>query len=336
MRETIGFINTPTLRTSPAGITRVNEEHPHSYSFGLVSDVLAQLIERPVTMLASLLATYNRSLADARQIFQGDGSASVYCFFNKMFADLVVGVLLEACLLSRQFLEFTFGGSGLLLLQILSAMLELPAIVLDRLTAKILPVAVGGQIDDAQVYSQHAFKIDWLRSFLLTRGEQVELAFDVAQVTFPALALQQFKLSPAGREGDPHPTVYRPEADFLPFQMVGQDATIKGNRSLWLERAPDFPVDLIGIRNLREAPDDDLGAQREHLPRVSIRQLVQLELTERIVFPRLRANVIAGSIRHFECFAKRVRLIGRRQEFQLGDQLHRTSVLHFTIEKEQG
>lgn len=336
MRDTIGSIDTTTLRTSPAGITRVNEDHPHPYSFGLVSDVLAQLVERPVTMLASLLATYNRFLADARQIFQGDGSTSVYCFFNKLFADLVVGVLLEACLLSRQFLEFTFGGFGLLLLQILSAMLELPAIVLDRLTAKILSVAVGGQIDDAQVYSQHTFKADWLRSFHLTRGKQVELAFDVAQVTFPALALQQFKLSPAGGERDPHPTVYRPDGHFLPFEVVGQDATIEGNSSLRLERSPDFPVDLIGIRNLRDAPDDDLGAQMEHIPRVSIRQLVQLELTERIVFPRLTANVVAGSIRHFESFAKRVRLIGRRKKFQLGDQLHRTSVLHFTIEKEQG
>ena len=328
MRETIGFINTPTLRTSPAGITRVNEDHPHPYSFGLVSDVLAQLIERPVTMLASLLATYNRSLADARQIFQGDGSASVYCFFNKLFADLVVGVLLEACLLSRQFLEFTFGGSGLLLLQILSAMLELPASVLDRLTAKILSVAVGGQVDDAQVYAQYTCKVDWLRRFHLTRGEQVELAFEAAQVAFPALALQQFKLSPAGRKGDPYPAVYGPDGHFLPFEMVGQDPTIEGDRSLCLERAPDVPVDLIRIRYLRDTADDHLGAQMEHLPHVSIPQLVQLELTERLVFPRLTAEGIAGTIRHFERFAKRLRLIGRRQEFQLGNQLHRTIVLY--------
>ncbi len=110
LREAVGSIHTTTLRTSPAGITRVNEDHPPPYSFGLVGDVLAQLIERPVTMLASLLATYNRSLADARQIFQGDGSASAYCFFNKLFTDLVVGVLLEACLLPRQFLEHRVEG----------------------------------------------------------------------------------------------------------------------------------------------------------------------------------------------------------------------------------
>ena len=211
-------------------------------------------------MLASLRAT-NRSLADTTQIFQSDSPASVLRFSNKLLADRVVGMLLESCLPSREFLEFTFGRLGLFLLKIPPAMLKSEPVSLDIRPAEIFPVAVGGDIDNAQIHAQHALRINGRQRFNLTRGEQIELALDEAQVTFPASPAQQFELPLSSRKRDVLPAPNRPDRDFFALKVIGQNAVVESNRPVGLEGALDRVVTLVSVGHFGDAAHHDLGSR---------------------------------------------------------------------------
>jgi hypothetical protein len=254
-------------------------------------DELSQLVERPVALLASLRAT-NRSLADTAQIFQSDRPASVLRFLNKQLADGVIGVFLKTGLLSGELLEFAFGGPGLFLLQVLSAMFKNAAITLDICAAEILPSAVNSEVQNAQVYAQNSFHVHCFGRLHLTCHQQIKLAFDIAQVTLPPLTAQQLQLPFSRREGDPLTAVYCPNGDFLPFEMIGKNAAVKPDRSLGLEPALPFLVKLISVGNFGITAHNDLRAQPKPIQHLSIGQFVQIELAKGSMLPGLLADVL--------------------------------------------
>lgn len=318
----------PALGTSPACVLWIDEHNRHACPFGFVSDALAKLVKRPVSMSRSLLAS-NLCLTNALQIFKSNCPVSVLRFFNETLTDNVIGVLLETCLLSRKFFEFAFGGLGLFLLQVLSAMLKDAAVAFNVLPAEILPIRSGGYVHNAEINAKNPININRLRCFNIANSKQVELAFDITQVTFPTLPTQQFQLPCTSREGNTLPTVYRPDRNFLRFQFVGKNAIIKGDCPVWLERPLCLAVNPIGIGDLRDATDNYLRCQLEHLLDVVIGEFMQGKLTKGFVFPRLITDVVASSIRHFKSFMKRARLFGRWKEFQLSNQFHISSVSLF-------
>jgi hypothetical protein len=77
---------------------------------------------------------------------------------HNAFADAVVDVVGEAPLFAREPLQAAFGPLSALLLQLLP---ESPVAVSDRVEvlARVgLAIRVGGDVDDAQVYSQKAVR----------------------------------------------------------------------------------------------------------------------------------------------------------------------------------
>lgn len=328
MRDTVGFIHTGAGRTGPGRIARVNQQNRDAGSFGFVADQLSQLVERPVAVPASLRAT-NRSLADTAQIFESDCPASVLRLLDKPLADRVIGMLLKTCLLPGQLLEFASGRPGLFLLESATAMLKNAPISLNVCPAEIPAIRIGGEIDNPQIHPENSLHLHRPGCFYVTGNEQIKLPFDVTQVTLPALTPQHFQLPRPGREADPLTTVYRPDRDFLPFQMVRKNAAVKGNRSMGLEPAPGFAVHLVSICHFGDATHNDLRRQLKQAPCVSVGQFVQSELAKGFVVPRLITDVVADSIRPFKRFAQCIRLFRRRKEFDLRSQFHNRIVPAF-------
>lgn len=300
---------------------RVDQNDRDPRPFGLVGDVLPELVERPIGMFRSLLAFY-RSLTDATQIFQGNGSVSVIRNLYDPFANEVIGYFLEASLPTGNFLEFPFGRFRLLLLQILSAMSKSAAIHFDGGTTKAAPVTIRGNIHDPQIHSQNPLHLHAGGSLHLANRAQIELAFDEAQITFPTLAHQQFQLAFAAGERDGCPTCHRPDGDRSGFHAPGQDAIIKSNRPMWSESPLCLVVKFISIGHLGNTTDHHLSRELKHFLDRIVSEFMQRELAEGLIVPSLIADVVTGSIRHFQRLTKRLRLFRRRQELYLSDQLH--------------
>jgi len=89
LRFAIGFVNTTTYGAGSRGIVWINEDHGNTCQFSLIADILSQLVKRPVSVLAPLLAT-NGSLANTAQIFQSDSSLSVLRFSNKLTSHILM------------------------------------------------------------------------------------------------------------------------------------------------------------------------------------------------------------------------------------------------------
>lgn len=272
-------------------------------------------------MPASLRAT-NRSLADTAQIFESDSPASVLRFFYKPLADRMVGLLLKTGLLSRELLEFAFGRFGLFLLEIATTMFKDAPIFVNSRPAEILSIRIGCNIHYPKVHTKCPFNINWLRRFHITRNEQVEPAFDVTQITFPALTAQKFQMPLTSREGDILPTLNGPDRNFLLLEVEREDAIIECNRSMRFENSFALVVNLICVRHLGNTSHYNLRGKLEFFPNTSIRQFVKRKLAKGLFLPCLMADVVTSNIGCFKRFAEQVRLIWQRKEFDLGGQLH--------------
>ena len=322
LRLTIGFINTTTFGAGARGVSWINEDHRNPHALGFVNDVLPQLVERPIRMSRSLLASFYGSLTDTAQFFKGDRSMSVIRNLYENFANSMVGCFLKTGLNAGYFLEFSSGGFGLFLLQIASAMSKLSAVIFDRRAAEPATVRSCGDLDKTQIHPQHPFHVNWLGCLHLADNHQVKLAFDQTQVAFPMLAFEQFKLAFSAGKGHLLSALYCPDAQLHPVQFVGQDAVIKSNRAMRLERTFDFSIQLISICNFRDATNNHLCGQAKHFLDSVIRKFVDWKLFECLTIPRLLADVIAGGVCNLKSFTKGLRLFRRRQEFYLSDQFH--------------
>ncbi len=95
MGFTIVFINTATDRAGATGILWIDQDYRHTSSFCLVLDKVTQLKERPVAMLAPLLAANRYPVTNALQVFQGNCASGALRFLNKPLTDHVVDIGLE-------------------------------------------------------------------------------------------------------------------------------------------------------------------------------------------------------------------------------------------------
>jgi hypothetical protein len=333
---TIGFINTATLRTSPGRISRINENQGNTHAFGFVGDVLAELIERPVTMLASLRAA-NRSLADTAQVFQSDSPTSVLRFLNKPFTDRVIGMLLETCLLSREFFEFAFGRLGLFFLQVLSAMLKYTSIPLYIRPAEVLPIGIGSDIHNAQVHPENAFHVNRFGCFNVARGKQIELVLYKAKIALPALSTQEFHLPFSSSKPDALAACESPNRHFHFFEIIGKDTVIKSNCTMRLENALSHAIRFISIGHFGDTTHNHLGGQWKAITDIPISQFVQRELPQCFALPTPFADVITSLVGSLKRLFEKLRLVWRRKEFYLGSQFHKQIVSLFQyIEKKGG
>ena len=192
LRRTIGFINVTTGRTGAAGVSRVNQKHGHTRTFGFVGHEGAQLVERPTMQGCPLRATNRNPRADALQIFQGNRSICVFRFGNQLLADAVIGVFGKTAFFSRQSFEFAFGRARAFGLQFGPQAAVTVAHVVDVAGRVDLPIAVYGDIDHPQVNPQGAFHIHGFGSSTSQVAERKNRPLIQSQVAFPLPRLQHF------------------------------------------------------------------------------------------------------------------------------------------------
>jgi len=318
----IGFINTTAYWTSLAGVPRINEDHWDACQLSLVSNIALKLIERPVSVLASLLASKRCPIANTLQSFKGNRSTGVLRFSNKTLADRVICVGLKPGLLAGDFLEFALCRFGLLLLKVLTAMLELAAVIIHSLTAELFAIAVNSQVDYSKIATQNIVNILRLRSFDLAGGEQVEIAVDQGKVAFSPLALEKFLLTLPANIRDALATFDCPDRDLVQINIPPQDTAIESNRSVWLESTFRLAVNFIAVNHFRDATHNNLSGKVELLTNNVVNQFVERDPGKPFVLPRLLRDVIAGSVGRLKCLFESIKLLMCWLKLYLGSEFH--------------
>ncbi len=150
----IGFLAVSTLRTRAAGVAWVYQDQTHASPGCLVGEKLPQLIEGPGMPLIALCPSNRSSLPNAGQVFQRECLAGRSGFLHERLADAVVGIGLEAPFSPAVLLQAALSRLRADLLQCLAALVVTLARLPDGFTREGLPLAIGCQVDDAQVYAQ--------------------------------------------------------------------------------------------------------------------------------------------------------------------------------------
>ena len=329
LRTPVRFVDTPAYVAAPAGVSRINVDHRNTGTSGLIYDVGLQLKESPVSVSRSLLAFYRYPLAYASQIFETYTASGVFRLIHDTFRDNVVNVILKFGLSTRDLFELAPGRLRAFALKIATGMRELPSVDLNRRSTIRHTIAVGRQVNNAEVNSKHVGYINRFGIVKLARHEQVPLITDIAQVGFATIKAKQFKLSLTSGKGDFQTTINCPDRHGLAGKIPTEDARIIRDSAVRLECAHRFLIQLVRIGNLSQSTDNDLRSQcGEFLATRGICDLLQLESSEYLLIPGHAAEEITSLIRRFKRTFERIslRLVGNQLDFRCKDHQAKYSI----------
>jgi hypothetical protein len=301
LRLSIGRFNVAAYKATLTGVRRVNSDHGHALKLCFVFDKGSQLCERPIAVLGSVLFAFDPCpLTNSGQVFNRYSSLRVYGSGNKSLADNVVGVGLKTGLLTTKFLQLAPGGLRTLALQFVAHPLMALTILFNRGAREVLAVTGSGDVGHAHIDAKKAINIGGVGRFFFAGSKQVELATNQAKVCFTVLTLQQVSLVVAANEGDSFPASQCPDANELLVGVPTEDSIIVGDAAMQLEGALRFLVQLVPVRNFGDAPHDQLGGQPKVRTNVGVDKLVQVVLSEGLLFPSNIAYLVARFVRPFK------------------------------------
>jgi hypothetical protein len=208
---------------------------------------------------------------------------------------------------SRKFAQPSLGSLGGAALKTGALAQEMGADLFDSLAGAAFAVAVGCDVDNAEVDAEHIGRLDQ-RGIVdgahagdvapIPHNHQVDLAVAESK---PSLLVAGHVLQ----------TSDRPDRD----GVVVDEAEHASERLL------RSPVALIGIGHLSDAAHGSLRRQAEHLACVALSQLAQIELPEIARLPGRGREKVAGLVTTLKRLAKQFLLLLRWLRLELGNQL---------------
>lgn len=169
------LVDVSTREASPGGVPRIDDHDLHSSLQCLVGNELAHLMKRPPHVHRTLSLPNGYPVADAVEVFQGDATRGALSLANECLADAVILDETKTGLLARELLQVTLGRLGVGALEPMAETGVSLSNGLDLGTGVVLPVAVGGQVANAEVDTEPAFGVN-RRSFRNLHGDvEVEL-----------------------------------------------------------------------------------------------------------------------------------------------------------------
>jgi len=154
LRLPVLLVDVATGEASPGGVPWIDDHDLHSSLQRLVGNELAHLMERPPHVHRTLTLPNGYPITDPLEVFQGNAARGALSLADDGLADAVVLDETKAGLLARDLLEVPLGRLGVGALEPMpEAGISLPH-GFDPDTRVVLPVAVGGEVPDAEVHAQ--------------------------------------------------------------------------------------------------------------------------------------------------------------------------------------
>lgn len=194
--------------------------------------------------------------------------------------------------------------------------------VVDHAPAVHHTVAIGGAVDNPQVYPQEFAYLSGGRPIHLANLMQVEFAPPAHQVGFAPPERQKGKLAFCRDKRDRLPTSDGPDANRSRGQLPGQDAFIICNATVRTKRAAGLAVKPIGVCDLGQQADRHPRGQAVALAHDAVAGTMQIVPAKRPGWPGVLADVVGGCIHRLKRAAKPFSLFRRGLKFDLGNQFH--------------
>src|SRR5919206_209746 len=321
--------------TGLARMPGINEDHRYARQAGLIANQRLELPEAPVSEPCPLGASGRNPCAYPLEVFKGDSARGALRLLHDPFADLVVDLRLIATLLSLNPPKLPSCSMGALALQVATAMGIGPTLVLNGCTRVDRAIRIDGQVDDAAVNAEDArwFKLGRFGCLAHDVQKKGPGPSNVDEIDFPLSSAEQLPLLCPTSEGNRLPSIYGPEADRI-IAAETQDTRVVSDGALRAKVPPCLAIQLVGVSDLSDAPDDHLRGQAKIGFDLVVAQLVQVILTEGLLLPGKLGERSAGGIGPYQggqqarlLFRCRLQLDGNRQ-FHLNLLLALNVLLH--------
>jgi hypothetical protein len=318
----IPFIDATAGRTCPAGVARIDEQDRHAEHSRLVGDEGPKLAEGPIVQSCALGGPCGLNpVPDTLEIFKGDRAAGAFGLRHECFADAVVGMRLKPALPAGHSLELAFGGLGAATLKPAPASAQLDTDGFNCLAGIGLAVAVGGDVDDAEIDAENVGRLDQVGIVEVADDGEIPVAAHEHQIHLAPAVGEQPPLMVAADIGDLLPPAERPDRQLIVGQEP-EDTVIERLGAVRPELAPGIGVDLVGVSHFGETSDRDLSRQAETVAKVAINQLLKGEVTEYLPLKSNLGQPVARLVASLKRLLKQDGLLWRRQQFDVRNELH--------------
>ena len=310
-----------TARAGLGGMLGVNELHQHTNQLGFVDDKPPKLVESPRPVSTPFGFPNRCPLADALQVLKGYQAVGVFSLRHEPFADVVIGVPSKTGFPARQFSKMSFSRfSSLLLERGLEPVSSLPYLV-NLLPRVELPIAVNGEVDNTEVYSDNASRVIRSRLWGIHDHRQVEGIISQDKVSLPDDSIYPRLLVSAYPDGDNLPPFESKDRYFIK-PLEGQDAVVINHSRVGLKLNQSGLVSAVDFNHFAHAPYRRLSRKPVMLTQVAIDKVMQLHTGSCVSLKGKIRDIVAGFVKTLHSIKQGLVLLWRRGKFYHQGLLH--------------
>ena len=315
------FRNITTVRTGLRGIFGVNQLYQNTSNFSLIRDKLSKLVESP-RLVFSPLAMVNRCpRIDAIEIFKGDGSLCVFSLRHKSFADCMVGVSPKVSFSASQFSKMPFSRFGSLALKRSFEGIGLFPNLVYLFTRIKVAIAINGKVDNAKVNPQHIYRVVRCGFGCINcKGEVKDTLAKQKVALFDNPVNADFLIftNPDRDELSP----LKCKNGNLVQSLEGKDALVIDHSRVELEMMQSTLIPTINLNDFADNPNSHLSRQPIVFSQIAVGKMVKLYLRCGIFLKSKIGDIIAGFVKAFHSFKKRLVLLLARGKFNHQSLFH--------------
>ena len=321
LRATIQLFDMATQRTFTRSISRVDGNDLDACQFRLVLNIAPKLTEAPTAQFSASGFLNPNPRTNALQIFEDNRPIRVFSLLDYFLADLVVEIRSIASLFSFAVSESPLRRFSLLRLKIASQS-AMPLSQVSNLRAgETLPIGVGSNPSDAEIDAEKAVRIVIRRRLNhIDCREQKPFSISENKIGFALSRFKKLLLLLAGHKADLLTTGGRPDRNVI--FAIPENAVIKSDGTVKPEDSLRLFIKFIGIGDFCDHSYGDLGGETELFTDFFVSELMQLKLTENLMFPRNTRALIGCLVSQAKRLFKRLRLRGIRSQFDSNGQFH--------------
>lgn len=276
----VPLIDTAATRAPLARIVRTDCNQRYAASSRLVSDKGAELVERPGMQAGSLAALGLNPTAYALQLFQGNATSGAFGSRYDRLRDAVVGVFAEPGLLPGNLLQPALSGLGAAALQAGFSTGELGSDALYIGAGIDVPIAIGSEIDDAEIDAEPVFGIEFFGFWHVAGGGEIPLSAHETEIDLALAVDQQSPLMLTHYDQDGDAAFDSPKVDSGAVLNEADKPIIIGLRCIAAEDRYDFAIDLEGVSHFGDGAHCRLCGQTELSAEICVSELVQIKLAK--------------------------------------------------------
>jgi len=215
-------------------------------------------METPRMMSRPLVASNRYPVADALEILKGYPATGASRLGDDPLGNAMIRILGKPVFLLPPFLKQPLGGLRSLLLKLFPKLPVPNPSRTDSGPVK-LPVGVGRDVDDPEIDAQKPVGFLGWQGIDLAGGQEDKVVSLEGKVCLAPLAAEPAQVVFRGPERDLEPAIDGPDADHHGIDVPGQNSQIVWNGPMFSEAGFLVLGYLVGIGNLGNATDNQLG-----------------------------------------------------------------------------